>query len=87
MGLAGPRETPEQDHQPGRAGEAARRGQQVVYRRLEGTVGMTVKKEKKSPVLWIRIRNGLVFRSFVDPDQYWEYRSGSTHENIGWNKI
>ena len=32
------------------------------------------------PVLWIRIRIGSVFRSFVDPDPYSEY--GSTHVKI-----
>ena len=36
-----------------------------------------------SPVLWIRIRIGSVFRSFLDPDLYSEYGSGSTHANIG----
>ena len=36
-------------------------------------------------VLWIRIlsRIGSVFRSFLDPDPYSEYGSGSTHANIG----
>ena len=33
--------------------------------------------------LWIRIRIGSVFRSFLDPEPYSEYRSGSTHINIG----
>ena len=33
------------------------------------------------PVLWIRIRIGSVFRSFVDPDS--QYGSGSTHVNTG----
>jgi hypothetical protein len=27
--------------------------------------------------LWIRIRIGSLFSDFVDPDPYWEYRSGS----------
>ena len=36
-------------------------------------------------VLWIRIRIGSVFRSFVDPDSYEDYESGSgsTHVNSG----
>ena len=34
-------------------------------------------------VLWIRIRIGSVFRSFVDPDPYSEYGSRSTHVKIG----
>ena len=36
------------------------------------------------PVLWIRIRIGHVFRSFLDT--YSEYGSGSTHANIGYNR-
>ena len=35
------------------------------------------------PVLWIRIRIGSVFRSFLDPGQHSEYGSGSIHANIG----
>ena len=34
-------------------------------------------------VLWIRIRIGSLFWSFVNPDPYSEYESGSTHVNIG----
>ena len=34
-------------------------------------------------VLWIRIRNGSVFRSFLDPDPYSENGSKSTQVNIG----
>ena len=36
--------------------------------------------------LWIRICIGSVFRSFLDPEPYSEYRSGSTHVNIGLNE-
>ena len=32
--------------------------------------------------MWIRIRIGSVFRSFVDPYSYPQYGSGCTHENI-----
>ena len=31
-------------------------------------------------VLWIRIRNGSVFSSFMDPDRYSEYES--THDTV-----
>ena len=34
-------------------------------------------------VLWIRIRIGSVFRSFLDPDTYSHYGFGSSHVNIG----
>ena len=37
----------------------------------------------RNSVLWIRIRIGSIFRSFLDPDPYSEYGSGSTHVNIG----
>ena len=37
------------------------------------------------PVLWIRILIGSAFRSFLDPDPYSEYGSGSTHANMGKN--
>ena len=33
------------------------------------------------PLLLIRIRIGSVFRSFVDPDPYSQYGSGSTYVN------
>ena len=36
-----------------------------------------------SGLLWIRIRLGFVFKSYVDPDPYSEYGSGSTRVNIG----
>ena len=44
---------------------------------------------KCKSVLWIRIRIGSVFRSFLDPDPYSKYVSGSTHANTGtvWDKI
>ena len=35
------------------------------------------------PVLWIRIRIGSIFRSFLDPDPYSEYGFGFTRANIG----
>ena len=39
---------------------------------------------------WIRIQelcgSGSVFKSFVDPDPYLEYGSGSPHVRIGENK-
>ena len=41
------------------------------------------KKMFLKTVLWIRIRIGSVFRSFVDPDTYSQYGFGSTHVNIG----
>ena len=40
--------------------------------------GLFVFKKLKA-VLWIRLRIGSVFRSFVDPEPYSEYGSGSTH--------
>ena len=40
-------------------------------------------------VLWIRIRIGSVFRTFLDPDPYSKYASGTTHVNckcIKWRQ-
>ena len=59
----------------------------ALYRRI--SILYNVLFSNIYPVLWIWIRIGSVFRSFVDPDSYLEYRFGSrsTHINTAYNKM
>ena len=55
----------------------------LLYSSVSRQLSMNLKYCSFYSVLRIRIRIRSVFRSFLDPDSYSEYGSGSTHANKG----